>query len=82
MRKMILKSSLRVVAIALLSSTVLGGCAYDYLNHDDRVGYSSGDAVKANLARETTNPSKNSQNNVSGLGKDGDVIPDNSLLTP
>lgn len=69
-------NQMRVAGIVLLSASVLSGCTYDYLNHDDRIGYSSGDAVRANLARETTNPSKTSQNDVHGLGADGEVIPD------
>ena len=38
-------------AIAL--ALALGGCAYDYLQHTDRVSYSAGDAVKANLEAQT-----------------------------
>lgn len=57
-------------AIALL----LSGCVYDYFQRTDRVSYSSGDAVKANIERETTDPSDEDMNNTSGLGKNG-VIP-------
>ena len=35
-------------AIALLA--VLGGCSYDYMQRTDRVGYSAGNAVRANPA--------------------------------
>ena len=61
-------------AVAALALT-LSGCAYDYLQHTDRVGYSAGDAVKANLASETTNPSKRSMYSTKGLGQNGNVIP-------
>ena len=61
-------------ALALLAS----GCTYDYLQHTDRVAYSAGDAVKANLERETINPSKRSMQVTSGLGKNG-VVADASV---
>lgn len=54
---------------------LLGGCSYDYLQHTDRVAYSAGNAVKANLERETINPSKGSMYDTSGLGKNGAVVP-------
>jgi hypothetical protein len=57
---------------------LLSGCAYDYLQHTDRVGYSAGDAVKANLVQETTNPSKRSMYLKGGLGKDGVVTLDDA----
>jgi hypothetical protein len=50
---------------------VLNGCSYDYLQHTDRVAYSAGDAVKANLESETINPSKRSMYYTRGLGKTG-----------
>lgn len=59
-------------AIALLAA--LGGCTYDYMQRTDRVGYSAGDAVKANLAQQTTNPSKRSMYSTRGLGKDGAIV--------
>ncbi len=46
---------------------LLSGCAYDYLQHTDRIAYSAGDAVHANLEAETVNPSKRSMYDVSGL---------------
>ena len=61
---------LRLAATAALA-LALSGCAYDYLQHTDRVAYSAGDAVKANLEAETINPSKASMYNTSGLGKNG-----------
>jgi len=57
------------------ATLLLGGCAYDYLQHTDRVGYSAGDAVKANLAQQTINPSKRSMYLKGGLGKNGFVVP-------
>jgi hypothetical protein len=68
------KTVLVGVAIAGLLAG-LGGCTYDYLNRTDRVSYRAGDAVKANLARETTDPSKKSMYQTGGLGKDGFVVP-------
>ena len=72
------KKSLAVVGGAALAATLamlLSGCAYDYLQRTDRVAYSAGDAVKANLEGETSNPSKGSMYATSGLGKNGVVIP-------
>lgn len=65
---------LRPVALAVAVSALLGGCSYDYLQHTDRVTYSAGDAVTANLERETTNPEKSSMYVTSGLGRNGPVI--------
>lgn len=66
---------MRLVRLLGLSAAVLllSGCAYDYMQHTDRVGYSAGDAVKANLVQETTNPSKRSTYLKGGLGKNGVV---------
>lgn len=63
----------RLAATALLLAA-LGGCAYDYMQRTDRVGYSAGNAVKANLARETTNPAKGSMYSTKGLGKNGPLL--------
>lgn len=60
---------------------LLSGCAYDYLQHTDRVGYSAGDAVKANLVQETTNPSKRSMYLKGGLGKNGVITPQDSTAS-
>lgn len=54
--------------------TLLSGCTYDYLQRSDRVAYSAGDAVKANLERQTTNPTRGSSYSTKGLGKNGEVI--------
>ena len=53
----------------------MGGCSYDYEQHTDRVAYSAGDAVRANLEAETVNPYKRSVYRTGGLGADGNVIP-------
>lgn len=60
--------------MAAALSLFLSGCAYDYLQRTDRVAYSAGDAVRANIERETINPSKGSMYVTSGLGKNGSVI--------
>ncbi len=60
-------------AALALTLALLSGCTYDYTSRYDRVAYGAGNAVKANLARETTNPSKKSMNDTSGLGKDGNM---------
>jgi hypothetical protein len=67
--------AVRSAALAALLAPLLGGCTYDYLQRTDRVAYSAGNAVKANLERETINPSKDSMYVTSGLGKNGSVIP-------
>ncbi len=69
------------LAAALLALT-LGACSYDYLQNTDRVGYHAGDAVKANLAAETLDPSKPSMNKTSGLGQNGDVTSTSASGTP
>lgn len=67
--------AVRSAAIAAALALLLSGCAYDYLQRTDRVAYSAGDAVKANLASETVNPSKGSMYVTTGLGKNGTVTP-------
>ena len=66
---------MKTVALAGAAALLLSGCAYDYLQHSDRVAYSAGDAVKANLERETISPSKKSMYVTSGLGGNGQVTP-------
>lgn len=66
---------LKVAAIAAPILLLLSGCAYDYLQHTDRIGYSTGDAVEANLEAETIDPGNNASYDTDGLGKDGVVIP-------
>ena len=59
-----------------IASALLAGCsAVDYLTHRDRVTLAGGDAVRANLERETLNPAKASMYTVAGLGGNGGVIP-------
>ena len=64
--------------IAAAIALALGGCSYDYLQRTDRVGYSAGDAVKANLERETLDPAKGSAYSTKGLGKNGVVVPEDT----
>lgn len=67
----LIKSGVAVGALAVL----LSGCsAYDYSQRTDRVAYSAGDAVKANLESQTIDPSSHAQTHVNGLGGDGSVI--------
>ena len=58
-------------AVMLAAAALLGGCAYDYMQRTDRVAYSTGNAVKANMAIQTTNPSKGTMYDTKGLGKNG-----------
>ena len=69
----VLLNAVRAAAV-LAVLVALSGCAYDYRQRTDRVGYTAGDAVKANLLRETTNPAKASMYSTKGLGKNGSVI--------
>jgi hypothetical protein len=68
-----------LAAIGMLA--LLGGCAFDYLNRLDRVTLAGGDAVKANLEMQTTDPTKDSQYRTKGLGSNGAVIPDDEGMT-
>lgn len=71
-----------LAAIAALATLSLTGCAYDYLQHSDRISYSAGDAVKANLARETTDPANPDSTSTKGLGKNGATVPADPTATP
>jgi hypothetical protein len=62
-------------ALAIGLATLPGGCTYDYLQNTDRVSYKAGNAVRANLAMETTNPWRANMYETRGLGKNGSVIP-------
>ena len=62
----------RNTALALVLAA-LGGCTYDYAQQADTVAYSAGNAVKANMALQTIDPSKKSMNDTTGLGKDGNM---------
>lgn len=70
-----ISNTIRLAAVAIAAATLLGGCAWDYLNHEDRVSYRAGNAVDANLEQETVNPSKGSMYVTQGLGKNGAVVP-------
>lgn len=63
----------RNAALALVLGASLAGCSYDYAQHTDQVAYSAGDAVKANMALQTVDPSKKSMNDTTGLGQDGNM---------
>ncbi len=69
------------MAAAGLAAALLAGCTYDYLQRTDRVGYSAGDAVRANLERETESPTRRSMYDTRGLGKDGKVIREEGAVT-
>ena len=61
------------IGLALGATLLLSGCAYDYLQRSDRVGYSAGNAVKANLEQATVDPARPNATSTKGLGKDGKV---------
>jgi len=67
--KMTVRTGL-AVSLALL----IGGCGYDSSQRTARVGFSAGDAVKANLEAATTDPSDHTMYETTGLGKDGAVV--------
>lgn len=62
-------------AVLIAAALTLSGCAYDYLQRTDRVGYSAGNAVKANLEQQTSNPTDEARYKKGGLGKNGEVVP-------
>jgi hypothetical protein len=64
-------SRLLPLALAVVLAGGLSACAYDYLQHSDRVAYSAGDAVRANLEAQTRDPANPASDNVGGLGKNG-----------
>src|SRR5690606_21549765 len=70
-----LMRGLRLIGALAATALLVGGCSYDYLQRTDRVGYSAGDAVRANIERETQDPSKKSMYSTGGLVKDGVVMP-------
>lgn len=73
MRNSHLHSRALRLAVLVLISSGLSGCFYDYLQRTDRISYSAGNAVKANLERETANPTNGSMYDTGGLGQDGAV---------
>lgn len=68
-------SRLALILGTAAAALTLGGCAYDYLQRTDKVGYSAGDAVKANLEAQTIDPARDSAYSTKGLGKNGYVAP-------
>ena len=68
-------SRLALILCGTAAALALGGCTYDYLQRTDKVGYSAGDAVKANLAAQTSDPARDSAYSTRGLGKNGYVKP-------
>lgn len=65
-----------VATAGALTLAMLAGCTYDYVQRTDRVGYSAGDAVKANLEMQTADPSRGSSYSVRRLGENGVVVYD------
>ncbi|MDB5474133.1 MAG: hypothetical protein JWP99_1436 [Devosia sp.] len=62
-------------AVALALALFATGCTYDHMQRTDRVSYRAGNAVRANMAIQTINPSRGSQFVTTGLGASGSVIP-------
>lgn len=63
------------LAAVLAMATALAGCTYDYMQRTDRVAYSAGNAVRANIERETMNPTSTSRYSTKGLGRNGEIKP-------
>lgn len=59
--------------LAAILALAAAGCSYDYTQRTDRVAYSAGNAVRANIERETINPSSRSMSVTTGLGRNGIV---------
>jgi hypothetical protein len=72
----------RLVVVLSAAAIFASGCTYDYLQRSDRVAYNAGDAVKANLAQQTTDPGKRSRRVVKGLGQNGYINPAPSAAPP
>ncbi|HEY0854289.1 MAG TPA: hypothetical protein VGD86_05640 [Devosia sp.] len=68
------------LAVLLGLAALTGGCAYDYVQRTDRVAYSAGDAVRANIERETANPSHKRQYDTTGLGRNGNTANGNPVV--
>jgi hypothetical protein len=68
------------LAAATLLAALLAACTYDYLQRSDRVAYSAGDAVNANIEAETTDPANPNSGKTGGLGKNGPM--DSASYTP
>ena len=81
---MTFRPAVTMLRIVLLTGAVmapLGGCNYDYLNRQDRVTFAGGNAVRANLERETADPTNRSRYSVKGLGRTGQQIPKEESAT-
>ena len=76
------RTSLLKLTAILAVALSLSACASDYMGHTDRIAYSHGNAVKANMAIQTINPSKASMYKTGGLGKNGAVIANSTAPTP
>jgi hypothetical protein len=61
-------------ALAATALLALSGCTYDYLQNSDGLAYSAGDAVRANLQRQTIDPARDSTWSTRGLGRNGAVL--------
>jgi hypothetical protein len=68
-------SRLGLILGGAAAALMLSGCAYDYLQRTDRVGYSAGDAIRANMEAQTINPAADAAYSTKGLGKNGYVAP-------
>ena len=68
------RTSLLKITAALAVALSLSACASDYVGHTDRIAYSHGNAVRANMAIQTINPSKASMYKTGGLGRNGPVL--------
>lgn len=66
---------IRILLVALPLALLAGGCTYA---RHDRISFSAGNAVRANIEGQTINPSKRSMYSTTGLGKNGNLI----LTTP
>ena len=64
---------LSAVLLALLLPVTLGGCTY--LNRSEGVTVHGGNAVRANLERETAYATSKKRYSVKGLGRNGSVVP-------
>ena len=72
---------MRAILILAIAAS-LGGCTYDYIQRTDRVAYSAGDAVRANIEQQTTNPSHRKQYVTTGLGRNGYGTGINAKVVP
>jgi hypothetical protein len=77
-----LRGRIGMLAAALVAAAGLSACSsYDYYNHLDRVSFAGGNAVRANLEMQTADPARATSRKVTGLGRNGKVVPD-TVTTP